>query len=333
MPNGTRTISVAMATYNGEKYISEQLNSIIYQTLRPSEIIIVDDASSDKVCELAETILSNSGIHYTIYKNPDNIGYMRSFERALTKVTGAYTAFSDQDDVWHLDKLEKLMQAMEELENEYSNSKIPLLVFSDVEVTDEKLNVVYHSFNKMQKFSTHRMIHSLSASCVQNVISGMSMMVNQELLRIAIPFPKQAIHHDWWLALVCAVSGIIKYVDTPLVYYRQHNTNTLGANMYHDILWANIIKRNIKDIKKLVKYIFYDLKYELFHNYRNHVKMHSEQKIALSQIANTNTFYLEKIAFHLNRGGIFSVLWLITHGVLPPAWQRKIFFCISMLKR
>ena len=324
-------VSVVLTTYNGERFIEEQLRSILHQTHKPSEIVLVDDASTDRVCEIAEQLLRQCDIPYLILKNESNMGYMRAFEKGLQSATGEYIAFSDQDDVWDLDKLHHLFNAMQNLERQYP--KVPLLTFSDVKVVDQDLNVYSNSFNKAQKFymgSTSQSFHSL---CVQNVIPGMSMMINRKLKELATPFPEHAIHHDWWIALVCAHSGKIQYVDLPLVYYRQHGANVLGGNLYHDVLWFYIIRTSIFKPKKLCAYILRSLRYEMYENYRNNVKMHAKQKLDLAELFPEDRVFLQKLAYCLEKGGISSVIWLIKEKALPPSWQRKVFFCLSLLKK
>jgi glycosyltransferase involved in cell wall biosynthesis len=324
-------LSVVIATYNGEKYIVEQLKSIVSQTRRPDEIVLVDDASKDNVFSLARDFLIEANIPFVAHKNLNNLGYMKTFESALKMATGDYIAFSDQDDVWQKNKLEKLFSSMKKLESMYGLN-VPFITFSDVAIVDSCLNVISNSFDKTQKLYIEKTSQSFRKLCVQNVVTGMSMMINRTLKELVLPFPDNAIHHDWWIALVCAKQGKIEYIKEPLAYYRQHDTNTLGAKLYDDVVWFYRIRTNINKPKEVKKYIR-DMKYELYENYRCHVIKHSKQKLELIKLFPNDKVFLSKVAYHLQRGGITSVIWLTVHNVLPPSWQRKIFFCLSMLKR
>lgn len=324
-------ISVVLTTYNGEHFIEPQLRSILEQTHQPTEIVLVDDASTDHVCEIAEKLLQERGIPYRILKNESNMGYMRAFEKGLQNATGDYIAFSDQDDVWDLDKLHHLFGAMKNLESQHP--EVPLLVFSDVKIVDRDLNVHSDSFNKTQKFHMEKTSQCFCSLCVQNVIPGMSMMINRKLKELATPFPEHTVHHDWWIALVCAHSGKIRYVDLPLVYYRQHGSNVLGANLYDDVVWFYRIRTSLLSPKRLRQYVFEFLKYEMYDNYRNNLKVHAKQKLDLAELFPKDRAFLQKLASCLDKGGIRSILWLIKERALPPSWQRKVFFCLSLLKK
>lgn len=323
-------ICVVITTYNGEQYIEEQIDSICNQTVKPDRIILIDDNSLDNSFEKSITYLKSSGIPYIAEKNKHNMGYMRAFERALSLTNAKYIAFSDQDDVWKKDKLELLLREMTELEK--TATSLPLLIFSDVSVTNERLDVIAPSFNRLQKLNMGKNIRSFPALCAQNVIPGMSMMINDKLKSIALPFPENAIHHDWWIALIAAEKGRIGYVDLPLVLYRQHFDNAIGGNLYDDLIWFNRIRRNLLHPKKIKEY-WPDLKYELYENYRPNLVKHAKQKKELIEVIPEKRGFLMKTYLHLCQGGIFSVMWLFVHGVLPPSWQRKIFFCIALLKK
>ncbi len=323
-------ICVVITTYNGARYIEEQINSICNQTVKPNRIILIDDNSTDNSFERCVAYLENSGIPYIAEKNEHNMGYMRAFERALSLTTAKYIAFSDQDDVWKKDKLEYLLEGMMELEKDSTN--IPLLIFSDVSVTNERLDVIAPSFNRLQKLNMGKNIHSFPALCAQNVIPGMSMMINNKLRNLALPFPETAIHHDWWIALIAAEKGRIRYIDLPLVLYRQHFDNTIGGNLYDDLVWFNRIRRNVLHPGKIREY-WPDLKYELYENYRPNLVKHAMQKKDLIGVIPEKRDFLMKTYSFLRQGGISSVIWLFVHGVLPPSWQRKVFFCIALLKK
>ncbi len=218
-------ISILLSTYNGEKYLKEQLDSLFKfnQTYKNFEIIVRDDDSSDKTLEILNTYSVN------IMKTKENLGVKRSFEEllnyAVQNSNSDYFMFCDQDDVWHDKKLEKTLAKMEEIEKEFGN--IPLLVHTDLEVVDEKLNTMNSSFMNFQKISPAKnKFHNL---LIQNTITGCTVMINRKLAQMCLPIPDGAIMHDWWIGLVASQFGKIGYLNEVTIKYRQHRSNTIGA--------------------------------------------------------------------------------------------------------
>ena len=217
-------ISVCMATYNGEKFVYEQICSILSQLSEEDELIISDDNSTDSTCSIIKSFADK---RIVLYENVVNEGVVKNFEYALSKAKGDYIFLSDQDDVWLSDKVFLSISKFQELEKVNSNS--PLLVFSDMSVTDQKLNTIYPSFFKEKN-------HNLSLSptipilSVANRLPGNTLAFNRKALEVSLPIEDFAIMHDWWIACaVVASGGVVGVVDKPLVYYRQHTDNVLGA--------------------------------------------------------------------------------------------------------
>jgi glycosyltransferase involved in cell wall biosynthesis len=210
-----KLISVAMATYNGSKYLSEQLDSIINQAYKNIEIIIVDDFSSDNTIEIIKNYQQHfSFIH--VYQNSRNIGVVKSFEKAMSLCSGEYIALSDQDDVWLPHKLATLLD----------NIGDALLIHSDAKLKDEYDNMIAKShFNYSKKTINCR----FSDYLVANNVTGCCLMLKKELLELMPPIPDGFYIHDHYLALVASYYGTIKFLDKPLVIYRQHLSNSIGA--------------------------------------------------------------------------------------------------------
>ena len=205
-----------MATYNGAKYLSEQLESILVQTIPVDEIIIVDDCSTDHTW----AILSNYVDRYAkikIYRNELNIGVVKTFESALTLCSGEFIALSDQDDVWLPDKLEILLQNLKE-DND--------LVHSNAYLCDEALNVyaLYSDVKKMH-IKRNNFIDYLNF----NDVSGCTALFTKSLLDKILPMPDGFWMHDHYIAIMARYYGNIIYVNKPLIKYRQHSLNSLGA--------------------------------------------------------------------------------------------------------
>lgn len=232
-----RNIDVVMATYNGEPYIEEQLQSIVDCEgfdEHINRIIISDDGSSDKTLDIARN-LSISSVE--IHSNNSFNGVIGNFNSAVSRSDAEYIIFSDQDDVWCENKIQLLYQGIRGTEKIKSE---PCLFFTDLEVVDENLKRISPSFWKHQKLNP-KVTESLSSILTQNVTPGCALIVNRALLDIAFPCPANAVMHDWWLLLCAKAFGRIRYSPITTIKYRQHGTNTIGANS------ANFIQ-NVKRV-------------------------------------------------------------------------------------
>ena len=203
-----------MATYNGEKYLKEQLNSLVDQTYQNFELLIQDDCSTDKTIEIIETYKNKLNFH--IIKNDYNLGYHKNFELVCKRATGDFIALCDQDDIWKKDKLQLLID----------NIKNVTLVYSNSLLVDEKgttLNMTLSQRLKNTFISGFKPLSFISDNCV----SAHSMLFKKELLTHIFPFPS-GIFFDAWIALNASTLDGILYLDKELVHYRQHDSNTLS---------------------------------------------------------------------------------------------------------
>lgn len=213
-------ISVALCTFNGEKYIKEQLESIIGQTKRPDEIIIVDDGSTDKTVEICNRILRQFLGEWTVYVNDVNLGYKRNFLKAMKKTSGDVVFLSDQDDVWLKGKIEIMMRQFED--------DTVLLAFHDVVVTNERLVVIEESFWKTQGFFPNN-IQNINDKLLQyDYIQGASCAIRRNLIEKITEIPVQSIH-DEWLGMIAAAYNGIAIVPEKLSLYRQGEHNVIGV--------------------------------------------------------------------------------------------------------
>lgn len=201
------TISIALTTYNGEKYLQEQLESIYNQTFNNFEVIVCDDCSSDRTVSILEEYRKKYGLRY--YVNDQNIGFVKNFEKAISLCKGEYIALSDQDDIWKSTKLETLL----------SNIGDAFLITSDAELIDESGVLFHESFRRYSKLYVvlNKQFESL---LFHNFVQGATLMFRNELLKIALPFPDGIGYHDWWLALCASYHNKIIYYDKPLIRYR-----------------------------------------------------------------------------------------------------------------
>lgn len=218
---GVDRVAVAIATYNGETFLPELIRSIEAQDWPDVELVASDDGSSDGT----ERILRATSRPVTFVRNPDRPGVVRNFNNALSHADAPYVALADQDDVWAPTKLSAMLAAARDAEA--GDPARPVLVFSDLKVVDEKLGVIRESF--FDATSKDRDAATLLDYAISNHVPGCAMLANRALLDRALPIPPGVKMHDWWLALVAASFGRIVHVPQPLVLYRQHGGNTMGA--------------------------------------------------------------------------------------------------------
>ncbi|MCI8764393.1 MAG: glycosyltransferase [Lachnospiraceae bacterium] len=231
--SGKEQILVLLAAYQGAIYIAEQLDSILAQTVPRIRILISDDGSTDGTREILEyyqrkypgQIRLCHRVKQGIFQDRDLEvpAPAMNFFWLLSQEEADYVLLCDQDDVWHPQKVEKLLARMHEMEEE----NVPALVFSDMEVVDAALNRISPSFFAYSQCHPERT--SLSEILVENPVTGGTLMMNRFLQRLVTEPPKACFMHDWWIALCASCFGRISCVKEPLSQYRQHGGNTLGA--------------------------------------------------------------------------------------------------------
>ena len=241
-------IDILMATYNGKKYLKEQIESILNQTYTEFNLLISDDASTDNTMEiLKQYAIKDTRIK--IFKNENNQGLIRNFESLLNKVTCKYYMLADQDDIWNKDKIEKSIKKIED-----TNSN---LVFCDLEVVDSNLNLIHNSYWKQKGFYNRIIKHNgFDALYLNNYITGCTIIAKSEILKNILPLPKDAKYliHDYWIALMSSNNGNISYINEQLIKYRQHEKNEIGSKRKSD---------QIKDFDEL-RDLFIEVKLEHF---------------------------------------------------------------------
>ncbi len=213
-------ISVVLCTYNGEQYLPELLDSLLQQTLLPGELVWRDDGSTDTTPGLAKEFAERAPFPVNFSVNARNLGPIQNFGHALSHATASRIALCDQDDVWLPNKLELLASQFED-----PGTK---MVYSDSLLVDSELTP-YDQTLLEQRGTQHPDKESLGYLLFQNTVSGCVSMFDSELLPVALPIPDEAIMHDWWVTLVAAATGQVKYVPTVTTLYRQHDANVLGS--------------------------------------------------------------------------------------------------------
>ncbi len=257
-------VDILLATCEGEKFLAQQLDSILSQTHTNIRIIIRDDASKDKTLLIIQEYAARYPEKIQYIHGKERVGVKANFSALMESSTASYVMFSDQDDVWMPQKIEKTLKHM--LSLELNDRNHPFLVHTDLVVVDEHLNILNPSF---WKYANLKPAHdeSLNRLLSQNVVTGCTMMVNRLLIELAKPIPEETFMHDWWLALTAAAFGKIGVLDEPTMYYRQHGKNALGAQRFGSLRnLKNKLKKLInRDVRKFQQAsVFYHRYHDLF---------------------------------------------------------------------
>ncbi len=244
-------IDILLATYNGECYLDEQIQSLLSQTYSHWRLLIRDDGSTDNTPAIIHSYAEKYPNKIIVIKNSArNLGACGNFGALLEHATGDYVMFCDQDDVWLQRKIESTLRKMMELVDQYGNN-IPLLVFTDMQVVDKDLNIIADSYWKYQAFAPESG-NDFSRMLVSNVIIGCTSMMNRKLWDLAVPLSGVMLMHDWWAGLVSVALGKNGFIDEPTVLYRQHVLNVVGATW--KMSFSDIINK-LMDVKKHRQYL------------------------------------------------------------------------------
>lgn len=223
------TVSVAMCTYNGARFVGEQLHSILAQSSPADQIVISDDGSTDDTLDIVRAELAATGSvssDVMILENLSPLGVTQNFEQAILAGAGDLVVLSDQDDIWEPDRL---MRARAE----FAARPELLLLYSDASLVDEAGEPLGHSLFDAIEFTTEeqrevRRGHALDVLLRRNVVTGATVVFRRSLLDVAVPFPGSWVH-DEWLAILAAITGVVDFLDDLLVNYRQHGSNEIGV--------------------------------------------------------------------------------------------------------
>lgn len=227
------TVTILLASYNGEKFLTEMIDSVLNQDYENIRLVLSDDNSKDSSVQILEKYALENPERVIHYRSGQRFGCaQKHFMHLLMKFyhDSDYIMFCDQDDVWHKNKVEITLKRMKELEEEQD---IPVLVHTDLRVVDGDLNEISPSFCKHSGLSGDRV--ELNNLLVQNVVTGCTVMINRALAELGVKheITDAVMMHDWWLALIASAFGKIGFVDEPTIDYRQHGNNSVGAkNVY-----------------------------------------------------------------------------------------------------
>ncbi|HJR16888.1 MAG TPA: glycosyltransferase family 2 protein [Gemmatimonadales bacterium] len=235
-------VTIVLSSYNGEKFIAEQIASIRQQTHPDWKLLVRDDGSSDHTRDIVQALIEVDDRIMLLRDHRGNLGPAASFgvllEYALNHGAG-YVALADQDDVWSPTKIARELEVMLRQEDRSGESE-PILVHTDLTVVREDLRLIHQSFLAYQGLR-HLADSPLGTLLIQNFVTGCTTLINRPLLQLAVPLPS-VIMHDWWLALCAAALGEICYLPEATVLYRQHRMNALGSPGQRKALWRSLRK-------------------------------------------------------------------------------------------
>ena len=220
-------ISLIMAVYNGEKYLIKQLQSINNQTNKIDEVILIDDCSKDRSVEIVEEFIKENQLdNWKLIINNENLGYKNNFKKGLSLVSGDIIFLADQDDIWHLDKVEKILTVMNDDILAISSS------FDFINQDDQNFKIT----EKLTKIDLKYLLKS-------NIAQGCTMAVRKELVKEYLQVTKSKLPHDWDLNLIASIHNGCYFYDEKLIDYRIHDANTIGLDEVDQTFLENKDKR------------------------------------------------------------------------------------------
>lgn len=235
MEEDKNNISIALATYNGAKFLHEQLISLINQTYPPKEIIIVDDCSKDNTLQIIQDIQKKYSF-IKLFINDQNKGPIKTFELAISKCSSNYIALSDQDDIWELDKLEVSLKELKSIEDVDK----PSMVFTDLKMMDSKGNLTGQTFWETQGLNPEKM--DFYRSLFLNSVTGCAAVFNKRMKDELAEIPVGIEMHDYWMALIALGVGKLKPLYVSTVKYRSHENS---VTVKDEISYSQRIKKFI----------------------------------------------------------------------------------------
>lgn len=244
-------VDILMSTYNGEKYIEEQINSLLAQSYTNWQLIIRDDYSTDNTSQIIDIFQKKYPQKIFVIKdNLKNLGVTQSFFVLMQNSKADYLMFCDQDDVWLPDKIKLTLEEILKLEKNKQLISHPALVFSDLKVVNESLKPITDSFWRIMSINPNN-AKQINKIIVRNSVTGCTMMINKPLKNLIEEIPQTALIHDWWITLTACLFAQISYINKPTILYRQHNNNVMGLGKKTKI--KQLLSSPFKAYKELKK--------------------------------------------------------------------------------
>jgi glycosyltransferase involved in cell wall biosynthesis len=239
------TVSVALCTYNGEKFLTEQLESYSIQTRLPDELVICDDQSTDSTIDIIESFQESAPFRVRLYINESRLRSTKNFERAISLCTGDIIFLSDQDDYWKPEKIQTILDCFSS-PGKYGG------VFSDAEIVDEYLNdqnsTLWNSigFNR-KRLRNFAKGNSLPVLLQEDVVTGATLAFDANFKDILLPIPDTWVH-DAWISLLLACTSNLCMIEKPLIKYRQHGFQQIGLRGHSFSRKVEEAMNNKKDV-------------------------------------------------------------------------------------
>lgn len=299
-------VNILMATYNGEKFLAQQIESIQKQTFKEWNLLIRDDGSSDKTCDIIRNFTAkDSRIRFINENEHHNLGVIKSFFTLVNYEVADFYFFSDQDDVWLPEKLSVSLEAAK-----HKASDVPLLVYTDLKVVNQELNILQDSMIRAQ---SHHANTTLLPELTENTVTGGTMMINHALAEKWFT-PNDILMHDWFLALLAASLGEIIYLDLPTQLYRQHDNNVLGART---------MDKRFKILREGPKSIFTRY-WKLIHDSQKQASLIVDK---YGDIMTANDFELIKCFIKIDKQPFMTRLrWLWKYGYSKNQFKHQVVF-------
>lgn len=312
------TALILMSTYNGEKFLAAQIDSIISQTFERWVLIIRDDGSTDGTVEIIKKYCQTDPRILFLKDDLGNLNILKSFSVLMQKASTReedFIFFCDQDDVWLSNKLALQVSLLRNLENKYGPDN-PILVHSDLRVVDNNLNEIHSSYLGFEKIKRNT-VFPLKTLLINNFVTGCTLGMNRKLLKISTPIPDNAFMHDWWCALCAATAGKIGFIDEATLLYRQHRQNSIGSKGFYGKLLRELFSFKASFVKK-----------------RKNLKTCFDQaQSLLSRINNNNKNYplLKEFANLVNKGFLMRYITAASLRLKPSGSVRGLAFWVFLV--
>lgn len=309
-------ISIALATYNGSKFLREQLDSILAQSMENFEVVACDDCSTDETRQILEEYASKDS-RFKVFLNKNNLGFKKNFEKIISLCKGEFIAFCDQDDIWEPNHLEILYNNVEDNDCIGANS----LIIDENGTSQNKTLLEYWPIHEMPKNEKELFQHELYS----NVIQGTASLIRASLINQALPIPENIKYHDYWFALVAGLNEKCKYIGDVVLKYRRHSNN---ASEYQKFTIWNAIKDLYKFSKD--RKGFYQDSLSMLNNLAHQEQLPLDKQKFISDAIE---FYTN-LSENKNR---FSALWFYikNYNVITfskkSVWQLFLYRCLGIL--
>ncbi|NYF50433.1 glycosyltransferase family 2 protein [Tunturiibacter gelidoferens] len=238
-PQNSPRIDVLLATYNGETFLAEQLDSLFVQTWTNFRVLVNDDGSIDDTLNILDRYATEYPGKLLWERNPKRMGPCNNFAALMRRSTADYIAFCDQDDVWRSDKLARCMERLMQVEMQ-CGSDTPILIYTDMKIASSDGTILSQSHWRRAGVRPEKA--SFRNLLAQNLVTGCTMIANRALIDLAIPVPvDDVMMHDYWSALIAAAFGVLQPLRDQTVTYRQHRHNVVGAG--GGLSWIQRLRR------------------------------------------------------------------------------------------